>query len=182
MSAPNLHLKARLAALLLTAIVGGCASAPKVHTASEGEAPAQGSKLSLVQTERKRTDAENAIGQQLTSTLRQAGLIFGDQAPYLLDYSYAVRSSAIGISNLEKGSDWLSAPGGKRGLFACQRQVYRLTLVVVEQQSGKIAYRGASEQSACAKSASDEPKVLLNALIADLMAKRSGSTTGAAPR
>jgi hypothetical protein len=176
MRSAKFHSKVGLAALSLTALVGGCARMPPIQTVSEGKGVPKGAKLSFAQTERTRTAIEKEIGKQLTTAFARADLTLGDQGQYLIDYSYAKRPPTVGISRLGKEVAWISAPGGNRGLFACKRQTYRLTLLVVEQQSGEIVYHGASEQAACLDAAADEPGKLLNALVSDF------GSRSAAPR
>ena len=101
----------------------------------------------------------------LVNAFADRSVAVSDDARYLADYSVSVRDAEGGLTTStgpaasEKDIDWTARPRNSRLLDGCGAKRMRATLVLMDRETGKMAYRGEGEATACSFSDSDIAQV-----------------------
>jgi hypothetical protein len=152
--------------------IAGCAHPIVTRISGTGVGVASSARLSFLVSEPDAPQIDPAARKALTDRLLAKGYTVVDSGDHLLDFSLSDRVATMGVRGEAPGS-WLSNTKAKRPFQPCANRVHRVTLVVVEQASGNIVYRGQAEEYHCKATLQDSVSALVDAVVVN-MAKPLG--------
>ena len=151
-----------LVAILVLAL-GGCAVASPFVVESSGSLATV--RAVALPEEVPEGGQRAQLHRSLASAFANRSVTVSPDARYLADYSVSVRDAEGGLTTSnsaaasEKDIDWKAQPRKSRLLDGCDAQRMRATLVLMDRQSGKMAYRGEGAATACSFSDSEIAQV-----------------------
>lgn len=152
---------------ILNTFLSGCVSS--VETRLEGYGP--GAVAPAVLTVPPPDPSASSINPDTRSLIEKKlaarGFTFGENGDYILEFAQSIRPADIAIF---RKAVTVSAATLKKGsvLQSCKQAIHRLTLVVLKQSSGAMAYRGYAEEYHCRGTMVESLPYLVDALVADL--------------
>ncbi|UIP06877.1 hypothetical protein LY632_00305 [Erythrobacter sp. SDW2] len=118
------------------------------------------------------------LGAALQQAFNANSVSVGKGGRYLADFAVSFRDAEGGLTTStavadEKSIDWQARPRDGRVFDGCKAQRMRATLVLFDQQSGAMVYRGEGEATDCSFSDEAMDEVAM-ALVADALGKFGG--------
>lgn len=154
-------------AFILPLALANCAIVPGPKGAGSGQVAA-GSTITMMSVSSAEGATDAAALEAVRRVLNGQGYQVGVRGSLIADVSFALRERTIGFSSEGNasalGAQVSSGPHRGDALALCHSSVGRMTISVLEQSSGKLVFRGASEDLFC--DAPDESKLFLLASVA----------------
>lgn len=162
---------------VLLLVLAGCAVASPFTLQSSGSGVPARTAIALPVDATPGSD-QARLGAALQRAFAGHSVKLASDARYLADFAVSLSDAEAGLTTSveatsEKAIDWQARPRNRHVFDGCDAQRMRVTLVLLDRQSGAQVYRGEGEAIACdfAEAAMDE---VAEKLVADALGRFAG--------
>ncbi|HMS20378.1 hypothetical protein [uncultured Sphingorhabdus sp.] len=145
----------RAQALVTVLFLTACAVVDGPKMTATGRGVASGATVSIVPNDSEDAATDGLVRQLVVAELRRTGFRVDETADLVVEYAFAKRPTQVGIllsGSKADGSElggWRSRPIDNDLVSLCRPALHRLMLVITDARSGKIVFRGSSEDDWC---------------------------------